>query len=437
MTFRDRLVHAWHIFKRPQDFAYRSDLGTGNGRDPSVVYLRPGNERTIITAVYNRIALDVASVNLKHARVNQNGSFLTTIDDGLNQCLNVSANLDQTGKAFVQDLVLTMFDEGVAVAVITDADHDPNLTNIFSIKSLRVGRVRQWYPEHIDVELYNQRKGIREQVIVPKRIAAIIQNPFYSVMNNPNSTLQRLTQKLLLLDLIDKRAGSDKLDLIVQVPYQVTSELQINRSENRLRSIEQQLANSKFGIAYLDGTEKITQLNRAVENNILPQVEYLTKLLYSQLNISEEIMNGTADEKSTLNYQNRTVEPILNAISEEFSRKFLTKTARTQGQTVMYMRNPFKLVPALEIANIADRLTRNEILTSNEVRALIGYEPSDDPRADELVNKNLKQPNQGDQVGGGEMPVEDEDYDDGAPLDLPGLDSVGLDEDNQNGSEVW
>lgn len=435
-------MHAWHIFKKPEDFAYRTgDLGPGSGRDPNLVYLRPGNERTIVTAIYNRIALDVAAVNIKHARVNQNGSFLNTIDDELNQCLNVSANLDQTGRTLIQDLVLTMFDEGVAAAVITEADTDPSYTNIYKVKALRIGRIRQWYPEYIQVELYNQKTGMRELVTVPKRIAAIVQNPFYAVMNNPNSTLQRLTHKLTLLDLIDNRAGSDKLDLIIQVPYQTTAGIREGQAERRMKSIETQLATSKFGIVYIDGTEKITQLNRAVENNILPQVEYLTKLLYSQLNISEEIMNGTADEKTMLNYQNRTIEPILNAISEEFLRKFLTKTARTQGQTIMYMRNPFKLVPALEIANIADRLTRNEILTSNEVRALIGYEPSSDPRADELVNKNLKQPNQaepGDQSGMGEGGVgENEEYDDGSPLDLPGLDEVEVDEDNQNGSEVW
>lgn len=390
MNLFDRLMHAWDAFRRPG--SVHANYGLGNYSRPDVVYLRPGNEKSIVTSIYNRIALDAALVSIRHVRVDQNGSYLDDIHDALNERLTVEANIDQSWRQLILDLVISMFDEGVIAVVITEATEDPALTNIYDIRSLRIGKITQWYPQHVEVEVYNEWTGLMQRVVVPKKCTAIIENPFYLVMNAPNSTVQRLNKKLALLDIIDNRTGADKLDVLIQVPYKITSELQKEHAESRLRSIEAQLTTSKFGVAYIDGTEKVIQLNRPVENNLLEQVEYLTKMVFTQLSISEEILNGTADEKTMLNYQNRTVEPVLNAITDEFRRKFLTKTARTQGQEIMYIRNPFKLVPALEIANIADRLTRNEILSSNEVRGMIGFAPSDDPRADQLINKNLRQP---------------------------------------------
>lgn len=393
MKLLDWFAHSWNGFRRTNKVP--SSRGSGSYRRPDVVYLRPGNEKSIVSSIYNRIALDAALVSIRHVRVDQNGSYMEDIDDALNNRLTVEANIDQSWRQFMLDLIISMFDEGVVAVVVTEASDDPDITNIYRIKSWRVGKITQWYPQDVEVEVYNQGTGLMERLVCPKKCTGIIENPFYLVMNAPNSTVQRLNQKLAILDIIDNRTGADKLDVLIQVPYKITSDLQKEHAETRLQSIEAQLTTSKFGIAYIDGTEKVVQLNRAVENNLLEQVEYLTKMMYSQLSVSEDILNGTADEKTMLNYQNRTVEPVLNAITDEFRRKFLTQTARSQGQEIMYLRNPFRLVPAMELADIADRLTRNEILSSNEVRGMIGFAPSDDPRADQLINKNLRQPETG------------------------------------------
>lgn len=387
-----RLKHAWNAFlNRDPTSNYRVDYGTSYGYRPDRPRFTRGNERTIITSVYNRIALDVAAIDIQHVRLDDNNRYIETIDSSLNNCLTLEANLDQTGRAFIQDVVMSMMDEGCVAIVPVDTNKDPNDTSSYEILSLRVGKIVQWYPSHVTVLAYNERTGKKEEIRVPKNMVAIVENPLFAVMNEPNSTMQRLIRKLALLDYVDNQNSSGKLDLIVQLPYVIKSDTMRNRAEQRRQSIEQQLTGSKYGIAYTDGTEKITQLNRPVENNLLAQIETLTAMLYSQLGINQSVMDGTADEKTMLNYNNRTVEPIVSAIVDEMKRKFLTKTARSQKQSIEFFRDPFRLVPINDIAEIADKFTRNEILTSNEMRQIVGMKPSDDPKADQLVNSNIAQ----------------------------------------------
>lgn len=395
-TFLERLRHSWNAFINNKDPTAASQdwYGVTSYYRPDRVRLSRGNERSIVTSIYNRIATDCAAIQIKHVRVDGNERYKETIDSGLNYALNIEANIDQTGRAFRQDAVMSMLDEGVVAIVPIDTDIDPKKSASFDIKTLRTAKIIQWYPQHIKVQVYNDRTGKREELIFPKKICAIVENPFYSVMNEPNSTLQRLIRKLTLLDDIDEQTSAGKLDLIIQLPYIVKTEARRQQAENRRKDIEMQLSGSKYGIAYTDGTEKITQLSRPLENNLLKQIEYLTSTLQSQLGITEDILKGTADEQTQLNYTNHIVEPILTAFTDEYTRKFLTKTARTQGQKMMYFRDPFKLVPINNIAEIADKFTRNEILSSNEVRALVGYAPVDDPKADELRNKNINQSNE-------------------------------------------
>ena len=356
---------------------------------PDRVRFNYGNERSIVTSLYNRIAIDVSSVAIRHVRVDQNGSFLENIDSSLNEVLTLSANVDQTGRAFIQDVVMSMFDEGCVAIVPTDTTLNPLVTGGYEINALRVGQILEWFPTQVRVRVYNERTGMKEDIMLPKSIVAIIENPLYAVMNEPNSTLKRLITKLNLLDAIDQQSGSGKLDLIIQLPYVIKSEAKKQQAEIRKKDIEDQLSSSKYGIAYTDATEKITQLNRPAENNLMNQITYLTTMLYNQLGITESVFDGTADEKTMLNYHNRTIEPILSAIVDEMKRKFLTKTARSQRQSIEYFIEPFKLVPVADLADIADKFTRNEILSSNEIRAIVGFSPSSDPRADELINKNI------------------------------------------------
>lgn len=391
-SFGSRLVHAWNAFMNKDPTGYSVYRGSSYGSRPDRPRLSRGNERSIVTSVYNRIAMDVASLTINHVRLDDNGRYKETIDSSLNTCLTLSANKDQTGRAFIQNVVMDMLDEGCVAIVPVDTNINPEVSGGYDIESMRTGKVVEWYPDHVRVQLYNDRTGNKEEVTLPKSFVAIVENPLYAVMNERNSTLQRLIRKLNLLDVIDEKSGSDKLDLIVQLPYVVKSDLQRNRAEKSLKSIEDQLQNSPYGIAYIDGTEKITQLNRPIENNLLKQVEYLTNMLYGQLGISQAVMDGTADEKQTLNYNNRTIEPIVSAIVDEMKRKFLTKTARSQKQSIMFFRDPFKLVPVENVAEIADKFTRNEIMTSNEFRQVIGMKPSDDPKADELRNANISAP---------------------------------------------
>lgn len=392
-SFGSRLKHAWNVFKNRDPTAHFSnDVGPGYSYRIDRPRFSRGNERSIVTSVYNRIALDVAAINIQHCRVDDNNRFIETINSGLNKCLNLEANIDQTGRSFIQDVVMSMMDEGCVAIVPVDTTFDPKITGSYDITSMRVGKVLQWYPANVKVRIYNDRIGKKEDIIVPKSTVAIIENPLYSVINEPNSTMQRLIRKLNILDNIDEQSGSGKLDLIVQLPYIIKTEARRQQAEARRKDIETQLAGSKFGIAYTDGTERITQLNRPIENNLMKQIEYLTSLLYSQLGITQTILDGTADEKTMLNYNNRTIEPIVSAIVDEMKRKFLTKTARAQLQTITFFRDPFRLVPINNIAEIADKFTRNEILTSNEVRQIIGMKPSDDPKADELRNSNISQP---------------------------------------------
>jgi hypothetical protein len=358
-----------------------------------VVFTR-GNERSIITSVYNRIALDVSAINIKHCRLDNNDRYMSVIDSGLNSCLNLEANIDQTGRAFIQDIVMSMLDEGCVAIVPVDTSIDPKVSSSYDILSMRTGKILDWYPEHVKVRLYNERTGNKEEIIVPKKTVAIIENPLYAVTNAPNSTMQRLIRKLSLLDVTDEKTASGKLDLIIQLPYVIKTEARRQQAETRRKDIEMQLAGSKYGIAYTDGTEKITQLNRSVENNLMSQIEYLTSMLYSQLGITQSILDGSADEKTMLNYHNRTIEPIVSAIVDEMKRKFLTKTARSQQQSILFFRDPFKLVPLNDIAEIGDKFTRNEIMTSNEIRQIIGMTPSNDPKADQLVNSNLNHPDE-------------------------------------------
>lgn len=396
MSFGSRLKHAWNAFTGNVQMNYR-DLGMSYSYRADRPRMSRGNERSIVTSVYNRIALDVAALNIQHVRLDENGRFLSVIDDGLNNCLTLEANVDQTARSFVQDVVISMFDEGSVAIVPVDTTTDPNVSGSYDIQSLRVGQILDWYPQHIRARVYNEQTGRKEDVVVPKSAVAIIENPLYAVINEPNSTMQRLIRKLNLLDVIDEQSGSGKLDLIIQLPYVIKTEARRQQAENRRKDIENQLSGSKYGIAYTDGTEHITQLNRSVNNNLMSQIEYLTSMLYGQLGITQSILDGTADEKTMLNYNNRTIEPIISAIVDEMKRKFLTKTARSQHQSISFFRDPFKLVPVNDIAEIADKFTRNEIMTSNEIRQVVGMKPSDDPRADELRNKNLSEPSGSDQ----------------------------------------
>ena len=407
MSFGSRLKHAWNAFTGNIQMNYR-DLGMSYSYRADRPRMSRGNERSIVTSVYNRIALDVAALNVQHVRLDENGRFLSVIDDGLNNCLTLEANVDQTARSFIQDVVISMFDEGSVAIVPVDTTTDPNVSGSYDIQSLRVGQILDWYPQYIRTRVYNEQTGRKEDIVVPKSAVAIIENPLYAVINEPNSTMQRLIRKLNLLDVIDEQSGSGKLDLIIQLPYVIKTEARRQQAENRRKDIESQLSGSKYGIAYTDGTEHITQLNRSVNNNLMSQIEYLTSMLYSQLGITQSILDGTADEKTMLNYNNRTIEPIISAIVDEMKRKFLTKTARSQHQSISFFRDPFKLVPVNDIAEIADKFTRNEIMTSNEVRQVVGMKPSEDPRADELRNKNLSAPSGSNQQSE-EMPIAEVD----------------------------
>lgn len=398
LNFGSWLKHKWNAFTNKDPYAYRSDLGSGYTYRPDRPRLSRGNERSIVTSIFNRMALDVASIDIKHVRLDENDRYIETIDSGLNYCLNVEANIDQTGRAFRHDVVMSMMDEGVVALVPIDTDIDPN-TGTYKIETMRTGKIVEWYPQDVKVRLYNDRTGRKEDVVLPKKMVAIIENPLFAVINEPNSTLQRLIRKLNLLDVVDEQSSSGKLDLIIQLPYVIKTDARRQQAEKRRQDIEQQLSGSKYGIAYTDGTERITQLNRSVENNLMKQVEFLTSMLYSQLGITQSVLDGSADEKTMLNYHNRTIEPIIAALVDEMKRKFLTKTARSQRQSIMFFKDPFKLVPVNELAEIADKFTRNEIMTSNEIRQIVGMRPADDPNADVLRNKNLSEP------AGGNKPV--------------------------------
>ncbi len=390
-SFHSRLKHAWNAFFNKDPTGFYKNVGMGYSYRPDRIRFSRGNERSIVTSVYNRIALDAAAVDLFHVRLDENNRFLSTIDSGLHNCLTVSANMDQTGRAFLQDVVMSMLDEGCVAIVPVDTTDNPKETGAYDIETMRTGKILEWYPQHVKVLAYNERTGKKEEILVEKSMAAIVENPLFAVINEPNSTMQRLIRKLNLLDAVDEQNGSGKLDLIIQLPYVIKTEARRAQAENRRKDIEEQLAGSKYGIAYTDGTEHITQLNRPVENNLMSQIEYLTSMLYGQLGITQGILDGTADEKTMLNYYNRTIEPILSAIADEMKRKFLTKTARSQFQSIEFFRDPFRLVPVADISEIADKFTRNEIMTSNEIRQVIGMKPSDDPKADELRNKNLSE----------------------------------------------
>lgn len=390
-SFRSRWKRAWNIFMNKDPSRDYSNTGPGYYYRPDRPRFTRGNEQSIVTSVYNRIALDVASVAIRHVRLDENDRYLETIDSDLNSCFALEANVDQTGRAFIQDVVMSMFDEGCVAIVPVDTDIDPEDTDSYKIFSMRTGKIVEWKPRHVRVRLYNDLTGQKEEVVLPKEKVAIIENPLYAVINEPNSTMQRLIRKLNLLDVVDEQSSSGKLDLIIQLPYVIKSDARRRQAEERRQAIEDQLSGSKYGIAYTDGTEKVTQLNRSVENNLMKQIEYLTSMLYSQLGITTSILDGTADEKTMLNYNNRSVEPILSAIVDEVKRKFLTKTARSQRQSITFFRDPFRLVPVNDLAEIADKFTRNEIMTSNEIRQIVGMKPSDDPRADELRNKNLNE----------------------------------------------
>lgn len=406
LSFGSRLKHAYNAFMN-KDPTYRNtyqNIGASYSYRPDRIRLTRGNERSIVTSVYNRIALDVAAIDIRHCILDDNERFLEIKRSGLNNCLSLEANIDQTGRSFIQDIVMSMFDEGCVAIVPVDTNFNPSDTTSFDILSMRTGKILDWYPAHVRVRVYNERTGEKEDLVLPKKQVGIIENPFFAVMNEPNSTLQRLTRKLSLLDIVDEQSSAGKLDLIIQLPYIIKTEARRQQAENRKKDIEMQLSNSKYGIAYTDSTERITQLNRPLENNLMKQIEYLTNLLYSQLGITQEILDGTANEQTMLNYNNRCIDPIISAIVNELKRKFLTKTARTQLQTIMAFRDPFRLVPVNDIAKIADTFTRNEILTSNEIRQIIGMRPSADPRADQLINSNISQPAE-------EAPSEEEYYD--------------------------
>lgn len=385
-----RLKHAFNAFMN-KDPTYTPSVSSYSIR-PDRPRLSRGKERSIVTSIFNRIALDVAGIDIKHCRLDENNRYIEDIKSNLNECLSVEANIDQTGRAFIQDVVMSMLDEGCVAIVPVDTTINPKITSSYDILTMRTGKIIDWYPEHVRVRVYNQITGEKEDILLPKKQVGIIENPLYAIVNEYNSTMQRLIRKLALLDVTDEQTASGKLDLIIQLPYVVKTEARREQADRRRKDLEEQLAGSKYGIAYADGTEKITQLNRSLENNLLKQIEYLTNMVYSQLGITQAVLDGTADEKTMLNYNNRTIEPILSAIVDEIKRKFLTKTARSQGQSIEYFTNPFKLVPVNDMAEIADKFTRNEIMTSNEIRQVIGMKPSDDPKADELVNSNISQP---------------------------------------------
>ena len=392
MGFLDRLQRSWNAFMNKDPTQNYRELGMSYSHRPDRTRLSRGNEKTIVTSVYNRIAIDIASIGIRHCRLDDNERYIETIKSGLNNCLNLEANIDQTGRAFIQDAVMSMLDEGVVALVPVDTSVNPMDTSSYDILTMRTGKVVQWYPSHVKVQVYNDRTGDKEEIVLPKRNVAIVENPLYAVINEPNSTMQRLIRKLSLLDIVDEQSSAGKLDLIIQLPYAIKSESRRQQAETRRKDIESQLMNTKYGIAYADSTERITQLNRSLDNNLMKQVEYLTNLLFSQLGITQSILEGTADEQTMLNYNNRTIEPIISAIVDEMKRKFLTQTARTQNQTIMFFRDPFKLVPVNNIAEIADKFTRNEIMTSNEIRQIVGLKPSNDPKADQLINSNLNHP---------------------------------------------
>ena len=407
MGLADRLQHAWNAFVYNNNT--RANYGN-NGRistyKPDRVRFTRGNEKSIVTAVYNRIALDAAAINIMHVRLDDNKRYIEEVNSGLQSCLTLEANIDQTSRAFFQDVVMSMMDEGCVAIVPVDTTINPTVSGSYDINSMRTAKVLEWYPAHVRVSLYNDKTGLHEDITLPKHMVAIIENPLYAVINEPSSTMQRLVRKLNLLDVIDEQSGSGKLDLIIQLPYVIKSEARRQQAENRRKDIEMQLAGSKYGIAYTDGTERITQLNRPAENNLMTQIEYLTSMLYSQLGITQTILDGTADEQTMLNYYNRTIEPIVSAIVDEMKRKFLTKTARSQKQSIMFFRDPFKLVPVNQMAEIADKFTRNEIMSSNEIRQIVGMKPSDDPAADELRNKNLSESK--DNIQAKEQPISKE-----------------------------
>lgn len=390
LSFSSRLRHAWDVFRNREPTYDYQDTGPSTSYRPDRTRLTGGNERSIVTSIFNRIALDVSSINIKHCRIDDNGRFKESINSSLDNCLNLEANIDQTGRAFMQDVVMSMLDEGCVAIVPTDTTLNPIATTSYDIQAMRTGKILEWYPNHVRVRVYNEKIGKQEDIKLPKSMVAIVENPLYAVINEPNSTMQRLMKKLVLLDAVDEHTRSGKLDMIIQLPYVIKSDARKAQAEKRRKDIEEQLK-GPYGIAYVDGTEKVIQLNRPIENNLMTQIEYLTKLLYSQLGITEEILNGTANEQTMLNYNSRTIEPIVSAIVDEMKRKFLTKTARSQNQTIQFFRDPFRLVPVNDIAEIADKFTRNEILTSNEIRQIIGMKPSNDPKADKLINSNLNQ----------------------------------------------
>lgn len=404
MGLWDRLQHGWNAFINNRDPTVYYQSGTSYSYRPDRPRLSRGNERSIVTSIFTRIAMDAAAITIQHCKLDDEDRYIETMDSKLNSCLNLEANIDQTGRSFKQDMVMSMLDEGVVAIVPVDTTLNPKVTGSYDIVSMRTGKILEWYPAHVKVRVYNDKTGNKEDIVLPKSMVGIIENPLFAVINEPNSTMQRLIRKLNLLDAIDEQSGSGKLDLIIQLPYIVKSDARRQQAEQRRKDIEDQLK-GPYGIAYTDGTERITQLNRPVENNLMKQIEYLTSMLYSQLGIDQSILNGTADEKTMMNYYDRTIEPIVSAIVDELKRKFLTKTARSQKQSILYFRDPFKLVPANELAEIADKFTRNEILSKNEIRQIIGRKPSSDPKADQLINSNISQPTD---MMEPEMPMEEE-----------------------------
>ena len=407
-TLISRLKHGWNAFmnRDPTNTNFR-DFGASYSYRPDRVRFSGGNEKSIVTSVYNRIAMDAAQIDIKHVQLDDDERYVSTIDSGLNNCLTVEANIDQTGRAFLQDVFMSILDEGCIAIVPTDTTLNPKVTSSYDILTMRTGKIIDWYPDKVRVRLYNEQTGKREEVLLSKKMVAIVENPLYAVINERNSTMQRLIRKLNLLDAIDEQSGAGKLDLIIQLPYTIKSEARRKQAEDRRKDIENQLAGSKYGIAYTDATEHVTQLNRSVDNNLMKQIEYLTSMLYSQLGITQAVLDGTADEKTMLNYYNRTIEPIVSAVVDEMKRKFLTKTARSQNKSIACFRDPFGLVPVSDIAEIADKFTRNEIMTSNEIRQKIGMKPSDDPKADKLINSNISHPMEDQQM----YPEEEVPYD--------------------------